>query len=93
MYPEGRREIISVLVGSFLYAFVAVVLVAAGAEKSMGTLWTLVLSGLISGIANFFISYYIAFKLWDWIYVHRSKILTVCIILLIIMFTQWGKVI
>ena len=93
MYPEGRREIVSVLVGSFLYAFIAVVLVALGVEKSMGTLWTLVLSGLISGISNFFISYYIAFRFWDTIYRHRSKILTVCIIGLIIMLTQWGKVV
>lgn len=93
MYQEGKRELVSVLVGSFLYAFITLLMVSAGMEQKIGTLWTLVFSGMLSGLVNFVVSYLIVFKFWDWIYRNRTKLVAAVFLLLIFLLTQIGKVV
>jgi len=93
VYAEGKRELVSVIIGSFVYALVSLVLISAGLERLVGTLWTLVLAGIISGVVTFLVSYLIVFRYWDWVYRNRTKIVSAIIIIIIIMLTQLGRMV
>lgn len=90
---ETKRRFVAVLIGSFIYAFVALSLITVGVEQAIGTLWTLVFTGLISGVLTFFVSYLVVFRYWDWVYRNRTKVVSIVIILVIILLSQIGRVV
>lgn len=87
-----KRELVGVIIGSFVYAFITLALVSAGVEQAIGTLWTLVLAAMISGVLTFVLSYIIVFKWWNWLAGHRTKIVSIAVVLLLILLTQLGRV-
>ena len=62
-----NRELVGVIVVSFLFPLVSLILDVLGVQRALGTMWTIVLASVISGVSGFMLSYYIitsGFRKW-----------------------------
>ena len=87
LYREGKREVVSAVVGPILYAAVTMLFISLGFEERIGTIWLVVSAGAVSGLLDFFLSYFVVFREGE-LKEHRQDIIAASVaIVLAVLFT------